>query len=970
MNSSYLRAGLLSLCLLSTGCPGPKKPPPQVDVSQVVDPLQVRQHTLQNGMKVYITQNDQEPRFYAEIAVRAGSKHDPSTATGLAHYLEHLLFKGTNKMGTTDYQKEKALLDQIRDVYQQRFVSTDPEERAQLYSKITELSKQAAGLAIPNELDRLFKELGGTNLNAHTWHEETVYKIGLPSNKLKQWAQIETDRFKNPVFRLFQPELEIVYEEKNRSMDNKYRALNTAMNEAMFPVHPYGQQPTIGTVEHLKNPSIVEIEKYFQTYYVPGNMAVFISGDVDVDETIAILEESLGTLPAKPMPSELKFDDPGPQGIQRISVDFVAEPMVMLMFRTVDNLHPDKPALQLLDMILDNRTAGLINLNLTQKQAVREAGSRPTFMNDAGVQVLYGVPKKGQTHKEVEDLLLSQIEKIKNGEFDDWLIPAIVNDYVKSRMASLEENTSRVSMMRRSYINGQNWEDIVNEIEKTEKLTKQDIVDVANKYFGENYVAGYRHNKQQELPKIDKPQLDKVPIDPSIRSPYVKEILAMPSDDIKPTFISPEKDYTISEISPGVKLYHATNPINELFQLTIRIENGLRQNNSLRIAAEVLSNAGFEGMEASALQQEWYKLGSSFSVSVGSDATLFRLTGLDKNFQASVSLMAKVVQTAQVPDETVEKLLQIWLGTRKDQRVGQRQIISAMGEKGMYGEQSSFLSQGTDEEIQSLTGEKLLTDLSQLLQHDAKAIYTGTLSKESVATTLKESLLNQEKQTRLPEYQPRPINTPENTEIRFHHKEMAQAQVLIQFAGEPREEDDLAVIEVFNNYFGLGMNSIVFQELRESRALAYTAYGYYREGSHSIDKNIMIGYIGTQADKTTQALSAFIDLIDNLPKSESRFDSVKNALLTRYSTTKTSFRDVLSSVLSWEMKGLTTDPRPQRIQNIEQLTMQQVVDFHQKHIKDRPKIISIVGDKSKINLEELGKFGSVKEVSEQDIFRY
>ena len=177
--------------------------------------------------------------------------------------------------------------------------------------------------------------------------------------------------------------------------------------------------------------------------------------------------------------------------------------------------------------------------------------------------------------------------------------------------------------------------------------------------------------------------------------------------------------------------------------------------------------------------------------------------------------MAKAIHSAKVSDETVGKVLQIWLGSRKDQRMDQREIIRAMNEKGMYGEASSFLSQKTDEQVKSLSGTQLLSDLSKMMQYQAKVIYTGTLSQEAVSTAVKETIFKQDKSTALADYEPRPMTSPAGTKIQFYHKEMAQAQVLIQFAGQPRDENDLAVIEVFNNYFGLGMNSILFQELRE-----------------------------------------------------------------------------------------------------------------------------------------------------------
>src|SRR5215471_1182905 len=230
------------------------------------DRMAVEIYQLDNGLTVYLTENHESPRFEAQIAVRAGSKNDPAETTGLAHYLEHLLFKGTTHLGTTDYEKEKPHLDRITELYEQHFHETDPEKRKKIYEEINKETQLASQYEIPNEMDKLYKSMGEVGLNAHTWHEETVYQVNLPANRLEQWAFIESERFQHPIFRLFQPELEIVYEEKNRTLDNKDEIVSDAVNKLLFKKHPYGQQTTIGEVEHLKNPSLNNVIDFYKKY--------------------------------------------------------------------------------------------------------------------------------------------------------------------------------------------------------------------------------------------------------------------------------------------------------------------------------------------------------------------------------------------------------------------------------------------------------------------------------------------------------------------------------------------------------------------------------------------------------------------------------------------------------------------------------------------------------------------------------
>ena len=654
---------LLALMLgliTSTGWAGYKR----INEPNPADLMPVKIYQLDNGLTVYLTENHETPRFYAEISVRAGSKHDPSESTGIAHYLEHMLFKGSRNFGTLDYEKEKLHLDKITELYEQHFHETDPEKRKEIYAQINAESQLAAQYGIPNELDKLYKTMAEQGLNAHTGAEETVYKVGLPANRLRQWAMIESERFAMPVFRLFQTELETVYEEKNRSMDNKGWIVIEAVGELLYKNHPYGQQTTIGTVEHLKNPSLRQMYEFYQTYYVPNNMAIHISGDIDSEEAIRIIDAHFSKWERKELPEPKTWEATPIQGVERVTVKYQAEEYVLLAFRTASQNHADAEALILIDMILDNATAGLINLNLNQGQKLRRAGSRPDMNNEYGAQFLWGIPKDEQSLEEVEQLLLKQIELIKKGEFEDWIIPAIVTDFKKSEKAGLESNGARVSAMRRSFLAYEDWDHAVEAIARMEKLTKADVVSVANRYFGDDYVAGYRVDEQHEVPSIEKPEIDKIEIDPTRQSDFVKKVLEMPVDEIEPVFVNPNEDYQIAEYADGVKLYYAKNPINDLFVLTISVDVGSRHNNKLRVAAQLLDKSGTPKFSAEDLKKEWYKLGSDFSFRVGSNETTISISGLDENFGASLALMMELLKNPTADDATLQELIKIILVNR------------------------------------------------------------------------------------------------------------------------------------------------------------------------------------------------------------------------------------------------------------------------------------------------------------------
>ena len=251
----------------------------------------VRIYTLKNGLKVYLAQNFDAPKIQTYIPVRTGSNNDPADNTGLAHYLEHMMFKGTSKLASADWAKEKPLLDEISRLYEQHKAEQDPEKKKALYKKIDEVSQEASKYAIANEYDKAISSLGASGTNAHTWLDETVYKNNIPNNELEKWLKVEKERFSELVLRLFHTELEAVYEEFNRAQDNDSRLVNYELMDALFPKHPNGQQTTIGKSEHLKNPSMIAIHKYFDTYYVPNNYAMVLVGDLDFDKTIKLVDQ-------------------------------------------------------------------------------------------------------------------------------------------------------------------------------------------------------------------------------------------------------------------------------------------------------------------------------------------------------------------------------------------------------------------------------------------------------------------------------------------------------------------------------------------------------------------------------------------------------------------------------------------------------------------------------------------------------
>ena len=557
------------------------------------DPMKARIYTLDNGLKVYLSVYKDAPRVQTYIATRAGSKNDPSDATGLAHYLEHMLFKGTDKYGSLDYSKEEPMLKQIEGLYEEyrQIDMSDTENRDRIWAQIDSVSGEAAKYAIANEYDKMVSNIGAKGTNAYTSAEATVYVNDIPSNQLKKWLDIEAERFRMPVFRLFHTELEAVYEEKNRGLDSDGRKMFEALLEGLFQKHTYGTQTTIGTIEHLKNPSLSEIRKYFNKNYVPNNMAICISGDFDPDSVIHWVNQKFGSY-------ERKEDPVFSAGVE----EAITEPIVKdvfgpeterlyLGYRFPGVKDRETQVMRIIDMILSNSQAGLIDLNLNQQQKVLQASCFPYILSDYSTHILYGSPKQGQTLDELKDLLIGEVEKVKSGDFPDWLIPAIISDMKLSKIKVYESNSSRANEFVQAFIQRIDWKDYVKEMEVLESISKEEVMEVAKKYYQDNYVYVRKNlGEDTDVTKVTKPAITPVEVNRDSQSEFLTKIFEDEVPNIEPDFLDYANDIKQADI--GVPLLYMKNQENSRFKLFYISDRGKNHSKKLSMAIDYFNYLG------------------------------------------------------------------------------------------------------------------------------------------------------------------------------------------------------------------------------------------------------------------------------------------------------------------------------------------------------------------------------------------
>lgn len=935
------------------------------------DPLDAHIYTLENGLKIYISVNKDEPRVVTQIAVRTGSKQDPADATGLAHYLEHMLFKGTSKYGTKDYKTEKEYLDAISQLYEDHRNTDDVNKRNVIYARIDSLSGEAAKYAIANEYDKMIGSLGAKGTNAYTWYEQTVYINDIPSNELEKWAKIESERFSELVLRLFHTELEAVYEEFNRTQDSDYRKAYYAMMAELFKKHPYGTQTTIGTSEHLKNPSMEKIHAYFEERYRPNNMAIVLAGDVDPDAAVAVIKKYFGGYAKADIPEfKVPVEDPITKPIVR-DVTGVQPEFVNIGYRLPGAGSEEALKLRVMDGILSNGQAGLIDLDLVQKQKVLRAYSSPTILTDYSIMTLGGSPREGQSLEALADLLRGEIEKIKKGQFDDWMVEAVVNDMKLTELRGTESNWSRAGKMVDAFIYHRNWADIVHEYNKMSRFTKQDIVDFANEWFGDNYVQVNKRLGENTAVKVDKPVITPVDIDREAKSDFYVQWDSMVVGRIEPVFLDFDKIINRSAFNDNIEYYSVKNENNELFSLYYVFDMGIDNDMALGLAVEYLPYLGTSDMSAEELQKELFRLGVDFDVFSSRERVYITLSGLNKSFEAGTKIFEKVLANIEPDEQALNDMVDGILKERQDAMKNKSQILfSAMSQYAIYGPDNPKKHILSEKELHQLKAAELAEKIRGLSSFEHKIYYYGPMNgAESKAVVAQYHKVPATLKSYPPakEFPELPLD---KNRVFFTNYDMVQSELMMTAKGPKFDPTFAPEANLFNQYFGSGLSSIVFQEIRESKALAYSAYSYFTIPDKADRSHYVRAYIGAQVDKLPEATKAMHDLMNDMPRSNLQFASARDAAMKQIESNRTKRSSVFWSYLLAQERGLDYDLNEKVYASLQTMTFDDLQSFFDQNIKGKTYTYSIIGDKKLIDKDVMKSLGTYQELTLEELFGY
>lgn len=936
------------------------------------DAMQTRIYTLDNGLKVFMSVNKAQPRLQANIVVRTGSRNDPAETTGLAHYLEHLMFKGTQQFGTTDYAKEKPYLDEIERRYEHYRTLTDPAQRKNAYHEIDSVSQLAARYNIPNEYDKLMASIGSEGSNAYTSNDVTCYVENIPSNEIANWARIQADRFQNMIIRGFHTELEAVYEEKNISMGSDGSKEYAALWKLLAPMHPYGTQTTIGEQEHLKNPSIVNIKNYFHRYYVPNNVAIVLAGDFNPDAVIAIIDRYFGSWKPSKQLSRPEFEAQktitSPRDTTVIGLD--AENIMMgWRFKGANQLQND--TLDIVNRMLSNDKAGLLDININQPMKAMETGTYLDELHDYSMLLIEGVPLQNQKLDDLKALILAETTKLGRGEFSDDLLPAVLANKKLQFYKSLDSNQKRVSMMVDAFVNDKPWADVTQQIERQEKLTKQDIIDFARRHLRtDNYACVYKQmGTDTTLKKIEKPIITPIPANREFESKFLNEIRTAKTEPIQPVFVDFKKELTFSNTKSRLPLIYKKNTDDGIFDLVFRYDFGYTANKLYNTAFDYLDYIGTNDMTVSQIKQAFYKLACKYYAVMDQRTLSIYLTGLNENMPQALQLLEKIMHQAKADKASWSRYCDMVEKARNDAKTDQKANFNALWDYAIYGKYNPTRDKTPVKDLRTMDPQQLVDMLAQLGKMQHTVLYYGASDLKQI-----DKLLTKEHPTPA-KWAPMPVNKPYKPQLTAQNEVLiapydAKNIYLRQYnnGGKTWSLAKAPVETLFNQYFGGGMNTVVFQELRETRALAYNAYAMYKRPEYKDDSESFFTHIISQNDKMGDCIKVFNEIVNSMPQNEAAFDLAKQSLTKSIQSERTTKFNIFQRYLFLKQLGLDHDYMQDIYAALPKLTLQDIVSFARQNIAHKPYRYAVLGNEKNLDMKVLEKIAPVKRLTTEDIF--
>jgi len=931
----------------------------------------LNEYQLSNGLTVILNEDHTKPEVFGYMVCKAGGKDDPADATGMAHYMEHMLFKGTTRLGTTDWEKEKVHIDSIFLLYDELGKTTDESARKEIQQKINDQSVKANAYAIPNELSNLVKEMGGTGLNANTSPDRTVFYNTFPPSEIEPWLALYAHRFQDAVFRSFQAELEVVYEEKNMYSDMFFMNMLEKFQLNFFKKHPYGQQTLIGTIDDLKNPSLTKMYEFYKTWYVPNNMALVLCGDFNSEQVKPMIEKAFSSWQSKPLPERKHWEEQPFNGREFVQVNMSPVKLGILGFRTPPVGDPDQLALEVCNGILSNESSsGLIDqLTVNNELLAAQMFTFPYY--DYGMTLSFFVPKiVGQSLEDAEKLVIDKINLVKEGRFDDWRVDAIKKELYRQHQQSMEGDEYRGTMIGEVFARGGSFSELTSYPERINAITKEDVIRVAKKYYGDNYLAFYSKMGSVKKEKIEKPDYQPVISNTNAKSEFAKELQLIPALDYTPTYIDFDHDVTILPVQQGVTLYSTPNPENDIFSLQIRFKAGQHEIPMIKYAGQVMGLASTPEFNKQEFKNEFAKIGATYQVETDESYTTITIYGIETELDRALYLINGLINQPVIDQKEVANILENEKANRKFERSEPDAVADALIDWIRYDKKSDYINRLTLKEIGKLNADTLANEFKKVTQYESELHYVGKLDPEAAKTLITKNLKFNSNLLSTDVPVVKPIKQyDENCVILVDKKKAVQSKIFFMENASKLPMNQVPVVEGFNLYFGGDFSGLVLQEIREYRSLAYGAGAVYRMPDRKDAPSVFLGYMGTQADKTNEALDVFMGLVRQMPEKADRINMIRSYLQLSSITERPGFRTLSTYMLELKYKGFTEDPAKLFYKDYQTLQFDQIEKFYTENIKNKPVVIAIVGNKKLIDIKKLEPYGKIIPVKEKSLYR-
>ncbi len=934
------------------------------------DPLVVTSVTLENGFRVFLTENHERPEVFGAVVVNTGAKNDPADNTGMAHYLEHMLFKGTRALGTTDWAAEQPHQARIEALYDQ-LGQADDDARKRIQQQIQDEVRKTYPYVVPNEMDQMLRLLGGRGVNAFTSYDETVYHNTFPASQVEPWLEIYAHRFQDPVFRLFPSELEAVYEEKNIALDTTgYAAFRKALR-AVFPEHPYGGTDILGEIEHLKRPSLSAMRAYFETYYVPQNMALVLSGDFETEQVLAVARRTFGAwergADPPPTPGVVKPFEPG----EKLSMRATPIRAGVIAYRTLPERHPDFAALAVIRQLLSNaQRSGLVD-RASDGGKLLYALHLPADFADHNLDAVIYVPRiVTQSFRGAERVASAPFEAIVAGAFDEATFQGIKAGLLNDEARRLESNEARALAVGHAFVahGARGWQGHVDYLAALRDLSKADVVRVAGELFGERSLRVRSRMGFPKKARLEKPEVAPVTAVPGAHSDFYRELTSRPSEPPRLAEIDFTADVPSASIDEALHIEAVGNPFNDLFSLEVRFGVGHLRQRPLPLVAELVPRLGTYRRSAEEMQDAWAAIDTTFTVESDLDVLMVRIEGPQAHLDAALALLREVLVSAK-PDASIwRKVRRERWGFRRLTHRDPRALSEALRDHVMHGDLSESYRDYGPAGARRFSSEDLLVHWEAAQRYAASVRYAGPATLQAVTEAVQRGLPVRTTRAEAVDPVVMPRQKAAETTVYFlPRRDAVQTHLWFVVEGDAIGPDEAAAADAFAEYFGGSMAGLVFQEIREFRALAYSAGASLGRDEEPDGAGYLQGYVGCQADKTFDALDVMLGLIRRMPRYEDRMSVVKASLSRGLEASSPGFRDRAETVADWRQRGYTADPRPARLAAYAELSFADLERFYAAHIEGRPISIIVVGDPRTVTRKQLRTYGPVVEVSIRDI---